>query len=433
MSMKAGPKAGPKGIQVAKAFAAVWEKLFLSPVHLDSALSKQEKNMKSILARSVPSILQRPVSQAEALGIGVPEGEPWSLSPEQASKWRPAVLMAERIYEGMANRPVDASPVREDFPPWMVEEWELHWGPDTSLHLIEALGREAPLSLRAARSVGSKELLRILTEGSRLPVAAAESDFAPLGVRLAGYAPVLGTEAYEKGLFEIQDEGSQVMALFALWPEKFAPLLRSVPGPVDLSHFKRVSAKLPDDPPALTVVDACAGAGGKSLALADALRGKGRIFSYDISERKLQALRRRATHAGYNNIQAVALEEGKEAETLRKFRRTAQVVLVDAPCTGWGVLRRNPDIKWRQSPAALERLPQVQARLLSTYSDLVAPGGRLVFGVCTFRPAETSKIVDDFVAAHPDFTPRQGGYLGPGPCDGFFMQVFERAPKGEKK
>jgi 16S rRNA (cytosine967-C5)-methyltransferase len=337
--------------------------------------------------------------------------------------------MAERIYEGMANRPVDADPVRDDFPPAMVAEWELHWAPETVRTLIEVLGKEAPLSLRVARSAGAAEVLRQLTQGSRLPVSAMRSDFAPLGVRLGGYAPVLNTEAYKAGLFEIQDEGSQVMAHFALWPQKFAPLLKTVPGVVDLSKFKLAAAALEANPPAWTVVDACAGAGGKSLALADALNGKGRIYSYDVSEKKLQALRRRATHAGYRNIQAVALEENQEAEKLKRFRRTAQVVLVDAPCSGWGVLRRNPDIKWRQTPEVLERMPLIQSRLLATYSELVAPGGRLVFGVCTFRPEETTRVVAEFLEKHPRFTAREGGYLGPGPCDGFFMQSFERTQK----
>jgi 16S rRNA C967 or C1407 C5-methylase (RsmB/RsmF family) len=422
-----------KASQVTKAFAEVWEKLFSSPVHLDSALSKQAKNLKSILARSLPSILQRPVSQAEALGIGVPEGEPWSLSPSVAAKWRPAALMAERIYEGMANRPVDALPCREDFPPAMIAEWDLHWGPDTVRRLIEILGRDAPLSLRAVHSAGPAEVLRQLKSGSRLPVSAVQSDFAPMGIRLGGYAPVLGTETYKSGLFEIQDEGSQVMAHFALWPKKFASLLKTVPGPVDTSQFKLENAQLDPEPAPWTVVDACAGAGGKSLAIADALKGKGRIFSYDVSERKLQSLRRRATHAGYRNIQAVALDENNETEKLKRFRRTAQVVLVDAPCSGWGVLRRNPDIKWRQTSDVLERMPKIQSRLLSTYSEMVAAGGRLVFGVCTFRPEETTHVVKAFLAAHPDFVAREGGYLGPGPCDGFFMQAFERLKSSDPK
>jgi 16S rRNA (cytosine967-C5)-methyltransferase len=254
-------------------------------------------------------------------------------------------------------------------------------------------------------------------------VKAEVSDFAPMGVRLSGYAAVLGNDLFKEGQFEIQDEGSQLMALFALWPDLFAPMLSKKPGAV------RVPAKpiqIPKDVPAWTVVDACAGAGGKSLALADAMGGKGRLYAYDTSITKLQALRRRATRSGFNNIQAVQVKEGAESEAVGKFKRRAHAVLVDAPCSGWGVLRRNPDIKWRQDPAALDRMPEIQFRLLSEYSQLVAGEGRLIFGVCTFRKAETTDVVERFLSAHPEFEAGPGGFFGPGPCDGFFMQAFTR-------
>jgi 16S rRNA (cytosine967-C5)-methyltransferase len=199
-------------------------------------------------------------------------------------------------------------------------------------------------------------------------------------------------------------------------------LLRKAPSGVG----EVVSPQLPTEVPAWTVVDACAGAGGKSLALADALKGKGRVFSYDTSEKKLQALRRRASHGGFRNIQAVALKEGQEQEALKRFNKSADAVLVDAPCSGWGVLRRNPDIKWRQLPEVLSKMPEIQFRLLSLYSQLVRSGGRLTFGVCTFRDDETRQVVNRFLSDHPDFEEMEGGYLGPGPCDGFFMQSFRR-------
>jgi 16S rRNA (cytosine967-C5)-methyltransferase len=258
-------------------------------------------------------------------------------------------------------------------------------------------------------------------------VRAQISQLAPLGIQLSGYTPVLNTELYQKGAFEIQDEGSQFMALFALWPERYGNLLQSKPGIVQSLDLP--PPPVPKDTPAWTVVDACAGAGGKSLALSDALKGKGRIYSYDISKIKLQALRRRATHAGLNNIQAVQVTDKNETETIGKFKGTANVVLVDAPCSGWGVLRRNPDIKWRQTPDVLERLAEVQLRILTQYSQLVAPGGRLVYGVCTFRLAETRTIIERFLEQNPSFIAREGGYLGPGPCDGFFMQSLVRSEK----
>jgi 16S rRNA (cytosine967-C5)-methyltransferase len=407
----------------AQAFEQLWEELFTTPVHLDSALSKRENPAKSILARIVPAILLRPVSQAEASGVGLAPGEPWSLAPDALARWRPAALLAERLHENLQAGGRRPEPVAEDFPPGMIEEWRADWGEDGMSALVGALGLEPPLSLRSARALGAPGLLSELTAGSRLPVSAIESPLSPCGVRLGGYAPVLGTEAFSRGAFEIQDEGSQVMTYFALWPERFAGLLARAPGPV----IPPASAPaLPEIGPAPTVVDACAGAGGKSLALADALGGKGRVFSYDTSARKLQALRRRATRAGLRNIQSVAVEKGKEREVVGRFRRRAQVVLVDAPCSGWGVLRRNPDIKWRQTPESLETMPELQGRILESYADLVAPGGRLVYGVCTFRKRETLGVVERFLGANPSFEAAEGGYLGPGPCDGFFMQAFRR-------
>lgn len=421
------PKQAPvKREAVEKAFNGIWSDLFSSPVHLDSALSKQAKGMKSILARIVPTILLRPASQAEAMGIGVPAGEPWKLSPDKLKNWRPASVLAQRMYEGMIHRPVLADAVMDDYPPHMTEEWIKEWGNETAQSLVKALASEAPLSLRVSRKFKVSDVLKALKDELKLPVSVQASDLSPMGIRLGGYAPVLNNDWYDKGAFEIQDEGSQVMSYFALWPELYGSMLSKEPGP---AQAPKKLPPLPKDTPAWTVVDACAGAGGKSLAMADALQGKGRVYSYDTSDKKLLALRRRAKHAGFNNIQTLALKEGEEAESFKRFRRTAQVVLVDAPCSGWGVLRRNPDIKWRQGEEVLKKMPEIQKRLLSLYSEMVAPGGRLVFGTCTFRKAETLDIVADFLKKHPDFKAKEGGYLGPNPSDGFFMQAFERAAK----
>lgn len=411
---------------VLKRFDEVWASLFSSPVHLDSAISKLHRNLKSTIAQLTPPILLRPVSQAESLGVGMAAGEPWSLQGPALARWRPAHLIAERLYGMMSQRFDPPAPQPADFPPRMVGEWEAAWGRQTMLELVGTLGMEAPLSLRASRRVGPEELLKGLKEGSQLPVKAIRSDLAPLGVRLAGYAAVMGNDLYRSGAFEIQDEGSQIMALFALWPEVFAPLLQESPGK---ARIPSTPISLPAEVLPWTVVDACAGAGGKSLALADALGGKGRVYSYDISVTKLQALRRRATRGGYNNIQAVALKEGEESATIGKFKKRAHRVLVDAPCSGWGVLRRNPDIKWRQSPDVLERMPAIQLRLLSEYAQLTAGDGKLTYGVCTFRKEETVEVVERFLEAHPEFVAGPGGYLGPGPCDGFFMQNFTRRGK----
>jgi 16S rRNA C967 or C1407 C5-methylase (RsmB/RsmF family) len=411
---------------VLSAFDQLWSGLFSSPVHLDSLLSKQPKPMKSSLARMVSPLLLRPVSESESYGIGVSPGEPWSLPREKTASWRTAHLVAEKIYDSLSNPPESAAPMREDFPPYMVAEIETDYGPEIAKSLYRILGREAPLGLRATRKWGPERLAKELKKESDIPVKIEISDLAPFGVRLGGYAPVFSNPAYEQGAFEIQDEGSQIMALFSLWPERFAPLLQESPGPC---RSPKSMPEIPSDVQPWTVVDACAGAGGKSLAIADALKGKGRVYSYDTSEKKLQALKRRAKRAGLNNIQTLALENENEAEQLKKFVGSAQVVLVDAPCSGWGVLRRNPDIKWRQEESVLGRMPQIQLRLLNLYSALVSPGGTLVYGLCTFRSAETREVVKAFLEKNPQFSPLAGGFLGPGPSDGFFMQAFRRASK----
>jgi 16S rRNA (cytosine967-C5)-methyltransferase len=410
-----------------KAFDEMWSALFSSPVHLDSLLSKQPKPMKSSLARMVAPILLRPVSESESYGVGVSPGEPWSLSGSaNLSSWRTARLAADKIYDSLSNPPESAAPVADDFPPYMSEALEKEFGGEVARQLFKVLGREAPLGLRVTRKWGAEKLAKELKKQSDIPVKIEVSDLAPLGVRLGGYAQVFSSKAYEEGAFEIQDEGSQIMALFSLWPEKFAPLLQKVPG---LVKIPKQVIEPPTDTLAWTVIDACAGAGGKSLAIADALKGKGRVYAYDTSDKKLQALKRRGTRAGLNNIQTLVVENEKEVEKIARFRKTANAVLVDAPCSGWGVLRRNPDIKWRQDPSVLERMPVIQLRLLNLYSELVAPGGTLTYGLCTFRTAETRDVVDAFLKKNPEFEPIAGGYLGPGPCDGFFMQAFRRKAK----
>jgi 16S rRNA C967 or C1407 C5-methylase (RsmB/RsmF family) len=415
-----------KTAAVVLGFEGLWEQLFTSPVHLDSSLSKLPTRIKSILAQIMPRILLRPVSEAEILGVGVPDGQPWNLVDEKKlGGWRPAHIMASRIYELMEQRPPEVLPVSGDFPPYMVDEWKQAWGDKVAADLIDTLGREAPLSLRASRKIGPKALLTALTEKGPLPVRAEISNLVPLGVRLSGYVPVLKTDSYANGAFEIQDEGSQLMALFALWPERYGGILKDKPG--SLLNIDLPAPPLPKDTQAWTVIDTCAGAGGKSLAIADALKGKGRVYAYDTSAVKLQALRRRATRAGLTNIHATAVRDESESEVVDKFKAKANVVLVDAPCSGWGVLRRNPDIKWRQQKDVLLRMPTIQLRLLSVYADLVAPGGRLVYGVCTFRPEETTAVIGKFLAAHPEFKAIEGGYMGPGPCDGFFMQAMVKA------
>jgi 16S rRNA (cytosine967-C5)-methyltransferase len=249
------------------------------------------------------------------------------------------------------------------------------------------------------------------------------SRISPVGVRLGGYVSIGESTPFKEGWCEIQDEGSQFMALFAIWPEIYGEYLQERPG-------DSLEATIPEPPRGRSlgyhVIDTCAGAGGKSLAMADFLEGRGRVFSYDISEVKLRALKKRAKRAQIQNIQTLQVQDGQEEMIGEKFRGSADRVLVDAPCTGWGVLRRNPDIKWRQSESELLRLPTLQRRILSGYSSLVRKGGFLTYGVCTFRRAETLDVVEHFLLRHSEFRLIKQGFLGPTSSDGFFMAAFQR-------
>jgi 16S rRNA (cytosine967-C5)-methyltransferase len=381
--------------------------------------------MKSLLAQILPLILLRPVSLAEDLGIGVDPGEPWSLSPERLRNWPAATAMAAELHARMQAGAIPTPrALEEDFPETITSELKKDWGAEATLKILSGLVQTAPLTLRFTRSQSRASVIQGWKKEGKIPVKVTETAHSPLGIQLAEYSPVFHLPEYEKGWFEIQDEGSQLMSLFALDAASALSLLQETPA----SAPGKGPAAMPEASwGSMRVVDACAGAGGKSLAMADLMKGQGRVFSYDISERKVQALRRRAKHAGLNNIQGVALKEGEEAEALAKFAATADRVLVDAPCSGWGVLRRNPDIKWRQEGDALTRFPAIQLRLLEVYSTLVKKGGQLTFGTCTFRKSETLDVVAAFSKKmQGTFKPIGGGYFGPSSSDGFYMHAWVR-------
>ncbi len=244
---------------------------------------------------------------------------------------------------------------------------------------------------------------------------------APNGIRLVG-KPALGAQRiFADGRVEVQDEGSQLLA--SLVAPKRGEL----------------------------VVDFCAGAGGKTLALGDLMRSTGRLYALDVSVKRLAKLKPRLARSGLSNVHPVAIESERDPK-LKRMAGKADRVLVDAPCTGLGTLRRNPDLKWRQSPATVAELAVKQASILDAASKLVKPGGRLVYATCSLLDAENRAIVDAFVATHADFAvepatdvlARQGIALGDavdaGPflelwphrtgTDGFFAAVLTRRAVG---
>jgi 16S rRNA (cytosine967-C5)-methyltransferase len=367
------------------------------------------------------------------VGVGVNEGEPWSLDEEELRNW-PAASQVFRALEekpeiarnlkieattsptAVAEQRIDGD--RADFPTTMVEAWEADWGSKVADRLAMELAKQPGVSLRVRLGV-DREIVRKELDARK----DALSDISPVGIRFEGYKAVMAAPSFEKGDFEIQDEGSQLLALAVLDPESVIPLLSQEPGeqiaPFQGSVPKKGFA-------ARTVIDACAGAGGKTLAMADLMGGKGRVFAYDIFQSKIAALKRRIGKAQMTNAKAILLEAGDEESTLASFFGKADAVLVDAPCSGWGVLRRNPDAKWKENYAELEKLPELQLRLLETYSKLVTPGGRLVYSLCTFRKAESEAVVKAFSKQHPEFVSLGGGYLGPSQTDGFFIHIWEK-------
>jgi len=215
--------------------------------------------------------------------------------------------------------------------------------------------REACIEALVAEGVGARAALRAVS-----------------AIVIEGRRAIFRTKAFARGDLEMQDEASQLVA------ELVAP------------------------PPRSFVVDGCAGAGGKTLALAALLEGKGKLVAFDTSESKLEELRRRARRAGASNVQAIALDLlGEGALSLRGA--SASRVLVDAPCTGLGAVRRNPEARWRLREDDVPRLVASQATLLQAASRLVAPHGRLVYATCSFLPSEGERTVEHFLSEHPDF------------------------------
>ncbi|MBB6122536.1 RsmB/NOP family class I SAM-dependent RNA methyltransferase [Sphingobium subterraneum] len=264
-----------------------------------------------------------------------------------------------------------------------------------------ALLQRAPLDIRVNRLKADPDAVR-----AEFPEAVAV-DGVPYALRLPDGTKVEQSAAYAAGFAEVQDAGSQVIA----------QICQTRPG--------------------MTVIDLCAGAGGKTLALAAAMGGEGRIVAADTSRARLSRLPDRARRAGAGNIETLLLDIRREAESLSPFSGQADVVLIDAPCSGTGTWRRNPEARWRLTPERLDRLVAEQARILDLAVPLVKRGGRLVYAVCALTDAEGRAQVDAFLARHPDWQAEpistqigrewgQGRLLSPAHdgTDGFFIAAL---------
>jgi len=260
-----------------------------------------------------------------------------------------------------------------DFPEWLEPHFSRAFG-EAAVDEGRALAARAPLDLRVNGLKSSRASM--LAELSHLqPVACA---FAPLGVRIAqgagGRAPALAAEpAYVRGMVEIQDEGSQIAARLA----------RAAPGE--------------------QVLDLCAGGGGKTLAMAGDMDNSGQIYATDTDGRRLTPIFARLERAGARNVQ-VRAPRGPNNDPVADLVGACDLVLVDAPCTGVGTWRRNPDAKWRMRPGALEQRIKAQTEILERAATFVKPGGRLVYATCSLLCEENEDRIIAFLASHPEFS-----------------------------
>jgi 16S rRNA (cytosine967-C5)-methyltransferase len=267
---------------------------------------------------------------------------------------------------------LDAAPlaVRTELPDWIVERLARVMPEAELVALARGLNQLAPLDLRVNTIRASREdVLRELAESG---IEAAPTPYSPIGIRARGRPAVNRHALFLNGAIEVQDEGSQLLG-YLLAPRRN-----------DL------------------VVDFCAGAGGKSLMLGALMQSRGRLYAFDVSGARLARLKPRLKRSGLSNLYAQAISNENDLRVKRLGGKIDRV-LVDAPCSGLGTLRRNPDLKWRQTPQSVEELKVKQAAILHSAARLLKPGGRLVYATCSLLPEENEEIVAAFLAAHPDF------------------------------
>ncbi|MDP3287961.1 MAG: RsmB/NOP family class I SAM-dependent RNA methyltransferase [Methyloversatilis sp.] len=259
---------------------------------------------------------------------------------------------------------------RTDLPDWVIERLLTQMDEASLLSLARALNTQAPLDLRVNLMKSDIEAVTATLTNNGLTVTPGR--FSPWALRLGERPSLTKNPVYEKGIIEVQDEGSQLLALL------LAP--------------KRGEM----------VVDFCAGAGGKTLALGAMMRSTGRLYAFDVSEKRLIKMRPRVARSGLSNIHPVLIDSENDIKVKRLAGKIDRV-LVDAPCSGLGTLRRNPDLKWRQTPTAVEELVVKQGAILAGAARLVKSGGRLVYATCSLLDAENRGVIDTFLASHPDF------------------------------
>ena len=306
--------------------------------------------------------------------------------------------------------------VRAELPQWLFDLIDAQY--EDAEALYPAMMEGAPLDLRVNLLKATRE--EVLEQLAGNGVTAFPTPYSPDGVRLPTKPGLTQWPIYKEGKVDVQDEGSQLIARL------LAPRRREM------------------------ICDFCAGAGGKTLALGALMRSTGSLYAFDVNEKRLAGMAPRMRRAGLSNVHPIAIRS-EDDQRVRRLRGKFDRVLVDAPCTGSGTLRRNPDLKWRLSPDELERINRIQKSVLEHASRLVKAGGRLVYATCSVLKRENQDVVEAFLAAHPEWKlvpaaevfatqgitfdaaqwERFGSYFQMLPhvnnTDGFFAAVLERS------
>jgi len=315
-------------------------------------------------------------------GFPIPDWRQLEGTPERKIKGRFDELSKNRVY-------------RESIPDWMDELGVKELGEEKWSTEIAAQNQPAKVILRVNTLKSTKENLRAILMDLNI-----ETEFLkdqPDALVLKERANVFLTDAFKDGFFEVQDANSQLVAAFL------------------------------DVKPGMRVVDTCAGAGGKALHIASLMENKGQLIAMDLYESKLKQLKIRAKRNGAFNIEYKIIDSTK---VIKKLAEKADRVLIDAPCSGLGVLKRNPDAKWKLQPEFIENIKKVQAEVLESYSRIVKPGGKLVYATCSVLPSENQEQVEKFLTTENgkkfNFIKDQKILASESGFDGFYMALLER-------
>jgi len=303
--------------------------------------------------------------------------------------------------------------IKANMPDWLAERFLERFDVSDFLSMASALNQPAPIDIRVNTLKAEREKVREYL--ARDGFIFEPTPYSPVGLRRQDRTPLFHTKSFKDGLFEVQDEGSQLVSML------LEPMRQDM------------------------VVDFCAGSGGKTLHLGALMANRGSVYAFEISPKRLEKLKPRLKRSGLNNVRTVAISHERDAR-VQRLKSKIDRVLVDVPCSGTGTLRRNPDIKWRE--INLPELTEKQKRILAAAAELVKPGGRLVYATCSLLHEENDEIVDAFLTTHPEFRILPVGEIlsrrhiplaADGPAlrlyphqhqtDGFYAMALERNPE----